>query len=202
MEKTLREKVVAKFDKIKALLAEDEAPEEVSLEDVRMVDGTILRIEPAIEVGATVQVIGEDGEMMDAPDGDHELEDGRVVKTEGGIAIEVIEVEGEEEVVEEEMSEETPEPVAPKLDVEALQNQLIDKLNTAITDKINNLKFAKVDELESLKAENARLKESLVELTGIVEKFAATPSEEPKKKPNNPFKKEGNSIDYSKLFKK
>jgi uncharacterized protein (UPF0305 family) len=68
-----------------------------------------------------------------------------------------------------------------KLDVEALQNQLIDKLNTALTEKINNLKFASVKEVESLKSENATLKEALTDLVSVVEKFAATPSEEPKR---------------------
>lgn len=192
------------IEALKVKLNAEETTEEttVELEDVKMVDGTILRIEPAIEVGATVQVIDENGEMIDAPDGDHELEDGRVLKTEGGIVVEVLGVEGEE-VVEEEMSEETPEPTQPKLDVEALQNQLIDKLNTAITDKINNLKFAKEDEVSALKKENAELKESLIELTELVGKFAATPAEEPKKKVKNPFaKQDKQNFDYSKLLKK
>ena len=203
MEKTLREKVAAKLSAIKKDLAEEETPEAVALEDVKMIDGTILRIEPAIEVGATVQVIGEDAEMIEAPDGEHELESGDVIKTEGGVIIEIIAVEGEvEEVVEEEMSEDAPveETAAPKLDVEALQNQLIDKLNTALTDKINNLKFASVKEVADLKAENATLKEALTDLVEVVEKFAATPTEEPKKKVNNPFKdKEKKEFDFSKI---
>lgn len=202
MDKSLREKIVTKLSKIKAVLAEDEAPENVQLEDVRKVDGTILRIEPAVEVGATVMVIGEDGEMIEAPNGEHELESGDVIRVEGGIIIEVMAVEGEE-VVEEEMSEEVQEPASPKLDVEALQNQLIDKLNTAITEKINNLKFAKQAEIDSLKKENATLKESLTELVDIVEKFAATPKEDPKKQPYNPFKKEdAQPFDFSKLRKR
>ena len=203
MEKTLREKVAAKLSAIKKVLAEEETPEAVALEDVKMIDGTILRIEPAIEVGATVQVIGEDAEMIEAPDGEHELESGDVIKTEGGVIIEIIAVEGEvEEVVEEEMSEDAPveETAAPKVDVEALQNQLIDKLNTALTDKINNLKFASVKEVADLKAENATLKEALTDLVEVVEKFAATPTEEPKKKVNNPFKdKEKKEFDFSKI---
>jgi hypothetical protein len=50
------------------------------------------------------------------------------------------------------MSEEAPvAPVAPKLDIEALQNQLIEKLNTSLADKINNLKFASAKRLIALK---------------------------------------------------
>ena len=200
MEKTLREKITAKLSAIKKVLAEDEKP--VALEDAKLVDGTLVRIEPALEVGATVQVISEDGSMIEAPDGEHELESGDVIKVEGGIIIELIPIVIEEEtVVEEVMSEATPvAPVAPKLDIEALQNQLIEKLNTSLSDKINNLKFASVKEVASLKAENKVLKESLTELVDIVQKFAGTPIEEPKKKPYNPFADKGESkFDFSKV---
>ena len=204
MEKTLREKITAKLSAIKKELAEEENPEDsVQLEDVKKVDGTILRIEPAIEVGATVQVIGEDAELIEAPDGDHELESGDVIKTEGGIIIEVLAVEGEPEaVVEEEMSEEAPVVAeAPKgLNVEELTNNVMNKLNEAIVAKINNLKFASVKEVEALKSENKVLKESLTEVIDLMQKFAGTPTEEPKKKAYNPFAdKEPSKFDFSKV---
>lgn len=202
MEKTLREKITAKLSAIKKVLAEEQAPEAVALEDAKLIDGTIVRIEPAIEIGATVQVISEDGSLMDAPDGEHELESGDVIKVEGGVIIELIPIVVEDApVVEEEMSEEAPvAPVAPKLDIEALQNQLIEKLNTSLADKINNLKFASVKEVASLKAENKVLKESMTELIDIVQKFAGTPTQEPKKKPYNPFAdKEPSKFDFSKV---
>jgi hypothetical protein len=110
MEKTLRERVTAKLSAIKKVLAEEQAPEAVALEDAKLIDGTIVRIEPAIEIGATVQVISEDGSLMDAPDGEHELESGDVIKVEGGVIIEIIPIEApvEDAPVEEEMSEEAP----------------------------------------------------------------------------------------------
>ena len=200
MEKTLREKITAKLSAIKKVLAEDEKP--VALEDAKLVDGTLVRIEPALEVGATVQVISEDGSMIEAPDGEHELESGDVIKVEGGIIIELVPIVIEEEtIIEEVMSEATPvAPVAPKLDIEALQNQLIEKLNTSLSDKINNLKFASVKEVNVLKAENKVLRESLTDLVDIVQKFAGTPIEEPKKKPYNPFSdKEPSKFDFSKV---
>jgi hypothetical protein len=200
MEKTLREKITAKLSAIKKVLAEDEKP--VALEDAKLVDGTLVRIEPALEIGATVQVISEDGSMVEAPDGEHELESGDVIKVEGGIIIELIPIVAEEEiVVEEVMSEVAPvAQVAPKLDIEALQNQLIEKLNTSLADKINNLKFASAKEVNALKAENKVLRESLTDLVDIVQKFAGTPIEEPKKKPYNPFAdKEPSKFDFSKV---
>ena len=200
MEKTLREKITAKLSAIKKVLAEEEVP--VAMEDAKLIDGTIVRIEPAIEIGATVQVISEDGSMVEAPDGEHELESGDVIKVEGGVIIELIPIVVEDApVIEEVMSEEVPvAPVAPKLDIEALQNQLIEKLNTSLADKINNLKFASAKEVASLKAENKVLKESLTELVDIVQKFAGTPTAEPTKKPYNPFAdKQPSKFDFSKV---
>ena len=200
MEKTLREKITAKLSAIKKVLAEEEVP--VAMEDAKLIDGTIVRIEPEIEVGATVQVISEDGSMVEAPDGEHELESGDVIKVEGGVIIELIPIVVEDApVIEEVMSEEVPvAPVAPKLDIEALQNQLIEKLNTSLADKINNLKFASAKEVNSLKAENKVLRESLTELVDIVQKFAGTPTAEPTKKPYNPFAdKQPSKFDFSKV---
>jgi hypothetical protein len=203
MEKTLRERVTAKLSAIKKVLAEEQAPEAVALEDAKLIDGTIVRIEPAIEIGATVQVISEDGSLTDAPDAEHELESGDVIKTEGGVIIEIIPIEAPvEDVVEEEMSEEAPviAEVPKGLNVEELTNNVMNKLNEAIVAKINNLKFASVKEVASLKAENKVLKESMTELIDIVQKFAGTPTQEPKKKPYNPFAdKEPSKFDFSKV---
>ena len=195
-----RENIKANLSKIKiALGIEGEENEAVELEDVKKVDGTILRIEPAIEVGATVQVIGEDGELIEAPDGEHELESGDVIKLESGVIIEVIAVEGEE-VVEEEMSEEAPvEPQTKAIDVEALTNNVMNRLNEAITDKINNLKFAAIEDVATLTKKNEALTEAITELVTIVEQFAATESEQPSKAVKNPFKKESKEFDFSKI---
>ncbi len=201
MSKNITELVKENFAEIKKLVFADVEETPVELEDVQLVDGTILRVEPLVEVGATVQVIGEDGKLMDAPDGDHELEDGRVIKSEGGIIIEILEAEGEQE---EEMSEteEVVEDANPKLDVEALQNQLISKLNDAIANKIENLKFG--EQIEEVKKETEDFKQAVKDLTEMFASFVETPSEEPKKKSRNPFKKEKEGFDYSKLrnFKK
>jgi len=197
-----KENIKANLSKIKiALGVDDEAPASVELEDIKKVDGTILRIEPAIEIGATVQVIGEDAELIEAPDGDHELESGDVIKTEGGVIIEIMAVEvEEEEVVEEEMSEEAPvvEKALP-IDVQALTDNVMNKLNEALNDKINNLKFAAIEDVKTLTERNKTLTEAVSELVSIVEQFAGTPSEEPTKKVKNPFKQDSKEFDFSKI---
>ena len=200
MEKFSKENIVAKLSKIKKVLLEEAETESVELEDVRMVDGTILRIEPAIEVGATVQVIDENGELIDAPDGDHELEDGRVVRTEGAVIVELIEVEGEE-VVEEEMSEEEVVKPKPALDIDALQNQLIQRLNDSISEKIEKLRFAKESEVAVLTEENRELRNTLIEVVEMFEAFSNAEVKEPKKKPYNPYAKKDTNFDFSKLLK-
>jgi hypothetical protein len=68
-----------------------------------------LFVTSALEVGATLSVVGEDGEIVAAPNGEHELESGEIVRTEEGVIVEILEAEPvdaeeEEEKIEEEMS--------------------------------------------------------------------------------------------------
>jgi hypothetical protein len=60
----------------------EEAAVEAAFLDAKLVDGTIVRVEPAVEVGAVVKVIDEAANEIDAPDGDHELEDGTIINGE------------------------------------------------------------------------------------------------------------------------
>lgn len=197
-EKSTRELVMAKLSQIKKLVFEEQ---EVKAEDVKTVDGSILVVEPSVEVGATASVIDEDGELTPVADGQTELEDGTVITIEDGVIVEVQVVE--DETKEEEINEDEANPTedAPAFNLEKLQEQIINKLNVAITEKIEKLRFAKAEEVEKLTSENKELREGLKGLIGIVEKFAATPKEEPKKKIHNPFRKDDSTLDYSQLLK-
>ena len=66
-------------------------------EDIVLADGSVAVAEPDVSLGAAV-VVSVDDEMVPAPDGNHELADGRVITTEGGVitAIEEAEAEAEE----------------------------------------------------------------------------------------------------------
>ena len=64
------------------------------------------------------------------------------------------------------------------------------KVAGAITERINNLKFASVNEVATLRKENADLKSAVSELASLFEKFVATPTEQPTKKVANYFKTE------------
>ena len=191
---------IAKFLKFE----DEQEAETVALEDVKSVDGTILRIEPAVEVGASVQVIDEAGELIAAPDGQIELEDGKLLNVEGGIIVEVQGVEGDEPAEEEMAIEEEPAPLdaAPAFDLEKLQKDIISKLNVAITEKIEKLRFASVEKVTALETENTDLKTVIVEMADILEKMAAEPSEAPKKEGRNPFAKNETFKNTSSLLRK
>jgi len=112
----ISELVGSKLPEIKKLLFSET---EEKFEDAKLVDGTIVRYE-VLEIGAALSVVGEDGEIVAAPDGEHELESGVVVRTEGGLIVEILEPEaepveeeaGDEEKEEEMSADETTEETA------------------------------------------------------------------------------------------
>ena len=183
----ISELVGSKLPEIKKLLFSET---EEKFEDAKLVDGTIVRYE-VLEIGAALSVVGEDGEIVAAPDGEHELESGVVVRTEGGLIVEILEPEAEpveeeaEEEKEEEMSadettEETTEEVVAEFDAEAFKLDIMDSVATLIQAEVD--KFAKTEKV-------GEIEKAVGLITDIVEKMAATPKEAPTKKVANPFNK-------------
>ena len=199
----ISELVSGKLPEIKKLLFSEEATPETpetteevvehKFEDMKLVDGTIVRIEPALEVGATVEVISEDGETLPAPDASHELENGSIIRTEGGLIVEILEAEApaeEEEAKEEEKEEEMA--AEPAFDSDKFKEDILGAVSELIKSEIDAAAFAsakKVDEVT----------EAVGLVTDIIEKMAATPKEAPAKKVNNPF---GKGTDYTALANK
>jgi hypothetical protein len=183
----ISELVGKKLPEIKKLLFSETTEE--AFVDAKLVDGTIVRVEPALEIGASVAVIGEDGETVAAPDGEHELESGEVVRTEGGVIVEIMTpepVEEEAEEVEEEMASEE------KFDAEGFKADILSAVSELIKSEIAAAQFAKTDKVTDIE-------KAVGLITDIVEKMAATPKEEPSKKVANPFNK---GIDYSDMVEK
>lgn len=196
----ISELVSGRLPEIKKLLFTEEekvtesAPEEVELkfEDAKLVDGTIVKIEPAIEVGASVEVISEDGETIAAPDAEHELEVGTIIRTEGGIIVEVNEVAEEaEEEVEEEAAEEVEEEMsAEPFDAATFKEDILGAVSDLIKAEIDSAAFAsnkKVDEVV----------EAVGMVSDIIEKMASTPKANPTKKVANPFNPKTSDIDIA-----
>ena len=183
----ISELVGKKLPEIKKLLFSETTEE--AFVDAKLVDGTIVRVEPALEIGASVAVIGEDGETVAAPDGEHELESGEVVRTEGGVIVEIMTpepVEEEAEEVEEEMAAEE------KFDSEGFKADILSAVSELIKSEIAAAQFAKTEKVSDIE-------KAVGLITDIVEKMAATPKEEPSKKVANPFNK---GIDYSEMVEK
>lgn len=105
--------------------------------------------EDDLKVGDAVFVESEDGERTPAPDGDYTLEDGVVIRVEGGKVAEIVEVEPADEVVEEEQpAEEAPADETPAEDdrvakleerVAKLEEQIASLLeaNTAMKEQLS-----------------------------------------------------------------
>ena len=183
----ISELVGKKLPEIKKLLFSETTEE--AFVDAKLVDGTIVRVEPALEIGASVAVIGEDGETVPAPDGEHELESGEVVRTEGGVIVEIMTpepVEEEAEEVEEEMASEE------KFDAEGFKADILSAVSELIKSEIAAAQFAKTEKVSDIE-------KAVGLITDIVEKMAATPKEEPSKKVANPFNK---GIDYTEMVEK
>jgi hypothetical protein len=183
----ISELVGKKLPEIKKLLFSETTEE--AFVDAKLVDGTIVRVEPALEIGASVAVIGEDGETVAAPDGEHELESGEVVRTEGGVIVEIMTpepVEEEAEEVEEEMASEE------KFDAEGFKADILSAVSELIKSEIAAAQFAKTGKVTDIE-------KAVGLITDIVEKMAATPKEEPSKKVANPFNK---GIDYTEMVEK
>ena len=174
----ISELVGSKLPEIKKLLFSETTEE--AFVDAKLVDGTIVRVEPALEIGASVAVVGEDAEVVPAPDGEHELESGEIVRTEGGVIVEILEPEVEEEAGEEKEEEMAAEEEVAAFDPEAFKLDIMDSVATLIQSEV--AKFAKTEKVTDIEKAAGLI-------TDIVEKMAATPKEEPTKKVPNPFNK-------------
>ena len=172
----ISELVGSKLPEIKKLLFSET---EEKFEDAKLVDGTIVRYE-SLEIGAALSVVGEDGEVVPAPDGEHELESGDIVRTEGGLIVEIMSPEPVEEEAGEEKEEEMAAEEVAAFDPEAFKLDIMDSVATLIQSEV--AKFAKTEKVSDIE-------KAVGLITDIVEKMAATPKEEPTKKVPNPFNK-------------
>ena len=66
-------------------------------EKAKLADGTVIMWEGELSEGTAIMVVAEDGNQMPAPDAKHELEDGTIVTTVGGL-VTAIEPKKETEV--------------------------------------------------------------------------------------------------------
>ena len=176
------------IEKIKALFSVEAEQNnvEAKFKDAKLIDGTIVRVEgDEFKVGDALSVITEDGQVVKAPEGMHELEDGTVLVVDAeGIITEIRKPEAEVEQSEEEKKEEeapSQTEMAEKKDKEKMEvapeivalEERIKKLEEAIAMLVSGLE-SKKEEMEKVKKENESLKLKNEELS-------KTPAVEPTK---------------------
>ncbi len=132
---------------LKSVFADAETEEVVTEEkfgEGTLVDGTIVKWEGDLVEGAALVVVMPEGEVA-APDGIHELSDGTIVETAGGLVVAITPLEG---VMEEEV------------DNEFTTEQLSDLIEKAMA------KYAEAftASLETIKSENETLRTELAEV--------------------------------------
>lgn len=101
-------------NKIKAIFSKDEieklkqdfneaATEPVTLNKATLADGTEISYSGEIAVGTPIMMVAQDGTESPAPDGEHTLSDGRVIKVMGGAIAEVEAPQTEEVMTKEQV---------------------------------------------------------------------------------------------------
>lgn len=165
------------FEKLKTMFAEstETIEEKVTMQEAKLADGvTIIKWDGELKEGTPVSVISEDGEIP-APDGEHELEDGRKMTIESGKVTAIMsapeqkEEEKEEGEVEINLSEVQKEIESIKESFAAYESRIKDLEDKSKTDS----------ELLAKQSETIeKQKETLKVMFQIVEKLADEPSEQ------------------------
>lgn len=163
------------INKIKALLGM-----EVSLEMMKLADGTTVLEADAFEMDNEVFVVTTDEQKIPLPVGEYELENGMILVVEvEGIIKEVKEAPMEEEVAPEEQA-------TPEVPVEATEEPTAPQAKKTVESIVKETFFS---EIEALKQENIELKaklELLSKVDEVAEVEATELSEEPKPIMHNP----------------
>ncbi len=149
---------------LKSVFADAEVEEvKENFAEATLVDGTIVKWEGELADGTALVVVMPEGEVA-APDGIHELSDGTLIETAGGLVVN-IEAAGEQKEHEDEEKMYDNEFTSEELN--ALIEKAMAKYAEAFTASLNLMK----SENESLKAELAEVKNAKDELKN---KFSAT----------------------------
>jgi hypothetical protein len=131
----------------------------------------------SLQIGDKVTVVTAEGQEMDAPNGEHRLEDGTRIVTKDSVVTEITSADGEkamEEEVKEEMASETEEEME-ETEEEKMEEVEEEKMEEA---KIEDIVEAIVSEV---KDEMAKVVEKMKALEDKVSKMEALPAAEPTK---------------------
>lgn len=177
-------------NELKELVKQHFSLTEVSFGEVKDVNGafTFLFEGDVLEVGKDVKVRTEEGQELSAPDGYHELENGMMIKTEGGKVVEITEKSAEEAetemaeeisevegVIEEKMAEEVVEGEEPEAMEDEAVSPVVEEVAKAVIEAVK-------EEIAMMKEEMEALKKKMAE----IEDAPATAKAEPEVMSNKP----------------
>lgn len=129
-----------------------------------------------LEVGKEVKVRTTDGQELSAPDGEHRLEDGSIIKTEGGKVVEYLspaDVEAREgaelavdgvEQPDEEESTIVEQMAEVEVEVEDEAETMEEEMPSMVEEVAKAVIEAVKDEVDAMKAELAELKAKMAEM--------------------------------------
>lgn len=152
---------------VKAHFSLVEATTEETFGELKDINGAFTLRFPgdSLQVGDKVEVITAEGQVMDAPDGEHELEDGTKIRTENSMVTEIMSASGEMEMaeVETEVEGETKEDVA--VEDASMADMMEDKVEVGMPAEaiVSAIVEAVKSEVEAMKKEMAELKEKMAE---------------------------------------
>ena len=152
-------------------------------EDIVLADGSVAVAEPDVSINSAV-VVSVDDEMVEAPDGNHELSDGRIITTEGGV---IVAVEEAEEVVEEEEEESEMETETPLTESQEREAKKI--IESIVTERVFGMEATLSEENKSLKQDIEKLKTAFTALVDLTEKLVSQPTTKAVKKSKSGFAK-------------
>ena len=163
-------------------------------EDVTLVDGTVLTVEPALEVGAAV-VLTLDGEIVPAPDGEHILADNSVITVEGGLITNIAPAEEVEEEVVEELATEGTKTAEEKREAKKVIESIITESQFSdLLKEVEELKKSNEFLKKDHEAIQAKYTEDFKELGELFKELFSEPTKEPKEQVKNPLKRESKNI--------
>lgn len=132
-------------------------------------DKSPLIYEGELAVGIEVMVEDEEGNVVAAPDGEYNLEDGRVVVVKEGKVAEIKEAPVTEETIKEVLEEETPAKDEKDLRIEELEGLLKDRdaIIAELTAKIKDLESKLNEPAEEALEMKASAQEKINNFTNI-----------------------------------
>jgi hypothetical protein len=161
------------LSKLKEIFSEEST---MSFEEAKLADGlTIIKWEGPLAEGTSVMVISESGEVP-APDGEHELQDGRKITIENGKVTALVLPEAPAEMpeapveVEVEAKQEMAEDLKPMVEECMTKIMKMEEMIAALEAKIS-------EKMETAEQKMGSQKEAFSQLVEIVEKLADAPSE-------------------------